>query len=297
MSDLVETFGGHFMSPVADPYPAYAHLRRQEPVKLLDLPMGPGYLVSRYDDVQRGLTDAATYSSRANANGIGLVMGRTILEMDGVEHTRHRSLIAPAFVPKALRGDLPQVVGAVVTELIDAFAADGRADLVSQFTFLLPIKVIAWVIGVPMEDYRTFHHWGLDIIGFTDDPPKGFQAAQKLVDFLRPLLEQRRAEPRDDLISRLVHAEVEGERLSDEEIFCFLRLLLPAGAETTYRLIGNTLFALLGDAALMEAVGRGGGGVVGLLVVGSQSSDNQQLDDEQPGGAAGRIVGQASRVP
>ena len=254
MADLVETFGGHFMSPVQDPYTAYARLREQEPVKLLDLWMGPGYLVTRYDDVRTVCTDPATFSSRSNANGIGLVMGRTILEMDAKEHTKHRAIIAPAFVPKALRSDLPDLIAAMVHELIDRFASDGSADLVAQFTSTIPIRVIAYVIGIPMQDYKTFHHWGLDIIGFTDDPPRGYEAAQNLVEFLRPLLAQRRAEPTGDLMSRLVHAEVDGERLTDEEIFSFLRLLLPAGAETTFRLIGNTLYALLDNPAALEDV-------------------------------------------
>jgi cytochrome P450 len=254
MPDLVELFGGHFMSPVADPYTAYARLREHEPVKLLDLWMGPGYLVTRYDDVRTVCTDPATFSSRSNANGIGLVMGRTILEMDAVEHTRHRAIIAPAFVPKALRSDLPELIGSMVHELIDRFAAAGAAELVAQFTATIPIRVIAYVIGIPMEDYRTFHHWGLDIIGFTDDPPRGYAAAQNLVEFLRPLLAQRRAAPTGDLMSRLTHAEVDGERLTEEEIFSFLRLLLPAGAETTFRLIGNLLYALLDNPAAFDAV-------------------------------------------
>lgn len=254
MPDLMETFGGDFMSPVADPYRVYRRLRDEEPVPKLDLWMGPGYLVTRYDDVRTVLTDPQTYSSRANANGIGLVMGRTILEMDGREHTRQRSIIAPAFVPKALRGDLPEIIARVVDELIDGFAADGTAELVRQFTSTIPIRVIAHVIGIPMEDYTTFHAWGLDIIGFTDDPPRGFAAAQSLVEFLRPLIAARRAAPRNDLISRLVHAEVDGERLGDEEIYSFLRLLLPAGAETTFRLMGNLLHALLAHPAALRAV-------------------------------------------
>jgi len=254
MPDLVDIFGGHFMSPVADPYRAYARLRQDEPVKALDLWMGPGYLVTRYDDVRTVCTDPATFSSRSNANGIGLVMGRTILEMDATEHSKHRNIIAPAFVPKALRSDLPDLIGAMVHELIDRFAGDGGADLVAQFTATIPIRVIAYVIGIPMEDYKTFHHWGLDIIGFTDDPPRGYAAAQNLVEFLRPLLAQRRAAPTGDLMSRLAHAEVDGERLSDEEIFSFLRLLLPAGAETTFRLIGNLLYALLSHPAALEEV-------------------------------------------
>jgi cytochrome P450 len=254
MADLVDTFGGHFMSPVVDPYAAYARLRAEEPVKPLELWMGPGYVVTRFEDVRRACTDPATYSSHANANGIGLVMGRTILEMDGREHTRHRAIIAPAFVPKALRSDLPALIGAIVEELIDRFAGNGAAELVAEFTATIPIRVIAHVIGIPMEDYATFHHWGLDIIGFTDDPPRGYAAAQNLVEFLRPLLAARRAQPTDDLMSRLAHAEVDGERLTDEEIFSFLRLLLPAGAETTFRLIGNLLYALLDDPAALAAV-------------------------------------------
>jgi cytochrome P450 len=254
MADLVETFGGHFMSPVADPYSAYARLRAEEPVKAVELWSGAGFIITRYPDVRTVCTDPATFSSRSNANGIGLVMGRTILEMDAKEHTKHRAIIAPAFVPKALRSDLPDLIAGMVHELIDRFASDRSADLVAQFTSTIPIRVIAYVIGIPMEDYKTFHHWGLDIIGFTDDPPRGYAAAQNLVEFLRPLLAQRRAEPTGDLMSRLVHAEVDGERLTDEEIFSFLRLLLPAGAETTFRLIGNTLYALLDNPAALEEV-------------------------------------------
>jgi cytochrome P450 len=253
MPTLQEVFGGDFMSPVADPYSVYRRLRGEEPVLALDLWMGPGYLVSRYDDIRAVLSDPQAYSSRANAAGIGLVMGRTILEMDGREHTRHRGLIAPAFVPKALRGDLPDLIARIVDELIDGFAADGAADLVQQFTATIPIRVIAHVIGIPIEDYATFHAWGLDIIGFTDDPPRGFAAAQNLVEFLKPLIAARRAAPRDDLMSRLVHAEVDGERLGDEEIYSFLRLLLPAGAETTFRLIGNLLYALLAHPSALVA--------------------------------------------
>jgi cytochrome P450 len=254
MSDLVDIFGGHFMSPVADPYPVYARLRAHEPVKPLDLWTGSGYLVTRYDDVRRVCTDPATFSSHSNANGIGLVMGRTILEMDGKEHTKHRGIIAPAFVPKALRSDLPELITAIAHELLDGFAGDGAAELVAQFTSTIPIRVIAHVIGIPMAEYKTFHHWGLDIIGFTDDPPRGYAAAQGLVEFLRPLLAERRAAPTGDLMSRLAHAEVDGERLTDEEIFSFLRLLLPAGAETTFRLIGNLLYALLHTPAALEEV-------------------------------------------
>ncbi len=251
----MELFGGHFMSEVPDPYPAYRALRQTEPVKLLDLPMAAAYLVTRYDDVLAVLRDAALFSSRSNANGIGLVMGRTIIEMDGKEHSRHRNIIAPSFVPRALKGDLPAVIDSVAHEMLDAFVADGHADLVAQFTRTFPLRVIAHIIGVPIEDYETFKRWSLDVIGFADDPAKGFEAAGKLVDHLRPIVDSRKGSPRDDLLSTLLHAEVEGERLTDDEIYSFLRLLLPAGSDTTYRLIGTMLLALLGAPELYERVG------------------------------------------
>jgi cytochrome P450 len=253
-ADLTETFGGHFMSEVTDPYRAYARMRRDEPVKLMDLPMAPAYLVSRYDDVLAVLKDGTLYSSRANANGIGLVMGRTILEMDGKEHARHRNIISPAFVPKALMGELPAVIARLAHEMIDGFARDGHADLVARFTRTFPLRVIAHVIGVPIEDYETFKRWSLDLIGFPDDPAKGFEASQKLVEHLRPIVESRKSEPRDDLLSTLVHAEVDGHRLNDEEIYSFLRLLLPAGSDTTYRLLGSMLLALLEPRERFERV-------------------------------------------
>ncbi len=245
MQALDDVFGGHFMSEVRDPYRAYARLRREEPVKLLDLPLAPGYMVTRYEDVLTILKDATLFSSRANAKGIGLVMGRTILEMDGKEHTRHRNIVSMAFVPKALQGELPTIIDRLAHEMIDAFARDGHADLVAQFTRTFPLRVIAHIIGVPIADYETFKRWSLEVIGFADDPPRGFEAAGKLVDYLRPIVESRRAERRGDLMSTLVHAEVDDHRLSDEEIYSFLRLLLPAGSDTTYRLIGNALFGLL----------------------------------------------------
>jgi cytochrome P450 len=254
MDDLVETFGGHFMSEVPDPYAVYARMRRETPVKLLELPLAPAYLVTRYDDVVTVLKDAAVFSSRANAKGIGIVMGKTILEMDGKEHTRHRNIVSTAFVPKALKGGLPDTIAAIAHTMIDHFVGDRRADLVSQFTRTFPLRVIAHIIGVPIEDYETFKRWSLDVIGFADDPPQGFASAEKLVDYLRPIVERRRAAPTGDLMSTLVHADVEGHRLSDDEIFGFLKLLLPAGSDTTYRLIGSTLFALLTHRDQLEEV-------------------------------------------
>ncbi len=242
------------MSDLGDPYPAYAKLRDETPVLLMNMPMADAFMVSRYADVDRVLRDNATFSSRANADGIGMVMGRTILEMDGKEHNRHRALINPVFVPKALGGDMPKIVASIAHQLIDAFQKDGRADLVDQFSRTFPLRVIAHIIGLPIDDYDRFQRWALDIISMGHDAMKAVAAAQALVEYLAPIVALRRQEPRDDLMSKLVHAEVDGHRLSDEEVYSFLRLLVPAGAETTYRLIGNTLAALLADPAALDEV-------------------------------------------
>jgi cytochrome P450 len=211
------------------------------------------HLVTRYDDVLAILKDAR-FSSRAHANGIGLVFGRTILEMDGKAHIRHRNLIAPAFAPRALAGALPTVMREVAHGLIDDLEPQGRGDLVAQFTFTFPLRVMCGILGLPVADYDAFHRLALDLISIAADPPRAFAAAQEIADYLRPILAQRQAEPTGDLVSTLVHAEVDGQRLSEEEVLSFLRLLIPAGAETTYRLIGSMLFALLTHPALLEEV-------------------------------------------
>jgi cytochrome P450 len=245
-------FGGTLMDPVPDPYPVYSRLRRERPVVGMSGMIGVSYLVTRYEHVVAALKDPVTFSSRGNARGIGVVMGRTILEMDGTPHVRHRKIVTPAFSPRALRNGTAALISRTVHALIDEFAADGRADLVPQLTFTFPLRVIAHIIGIPIDDFATFHQKAIDLISVGDDPRRGFAAAQWIMDYLRPILAERRAEPRDDLLSTLVHAEVAGERLTEEEVLSFLRLLLPAGAETTYRLTGSTLFALLSHPEVLE---------------------------------------------
>jgi cytochrome P450 len=245
IDNSIALFGGTMMSPVPDPYPVYRRLRTERPAICLRGVLGPTHLVTRYDDVVAGLKDGRTFSARGNARGIGLVMGRTILEMEGPQHLRQRKIVTPFFSPRALRERVERVVVEKVHGLIDGFARDGRADLVEQFTFTFPLRVMADIIGIPIQDFEQFHRWALDLISISDDPGRGFAAAELIVEYLKPILAERRHEPREDLLSALTRAEVDGERLSEEEVLSFLRLLLPAGAETTYRLSGSTLFAIL----------------------------------------------------
>ena len=243
--DFNRLFGGSIMSPVPAPYGVFARLRADRPVLRMKGWMEDSHLVTRYDDVVAGMKDSVTFSARGNARGIGIVIGRTVLEMEGAEHLRHRRIVSPFFSLRALRSNLEKYIEATAHELIDRFVADGRADLVPQFTFTYPLRVIAHMVGVPIADFEAFHHWALALVSVADDPVKAFAAARSIVDYLRPILEVRRGEPREDLLTALLKAEVEGERLTEEEVLTFLRLLLPAGAETTYRLTGNVLFTLL----------------------------------------------------
>ncbi|MBM4265029.1 MAG: cytochrome P450 [Deltaproteobacteria bacterium] len=247
-------FGGSVMSPVPNPYPVYARLRRERPIVALSGWMDTSYLVSRYDDVAAGLKNGELFSPRGNARGIGLVMGRTILEMEGQEHLRHRRIVTPSFSLRALRGEVEREVERTTHHLIDKFERDREADLVGQFTMTFPLRVMAGIMGIPISDFEEFHQWALDLISVADDPGKGFAAAEAIVGYLRPILEERRNAPTTDLLSTLVHAEVEGERLSEEEVLSFLRLLLPAGAETTFRLTGSVLYALLTHREQLEEV-------------------------------------------
>ncbi len=238
-----------------DPYPLFARHRAEEPVlagTLMDLShVPPEYLPSeqwsvfRYEDVNRVFRETKSFDSSGYANSIGLVFGETILGMDGPAHRAHRSLVAHAFREKSLRRWEPEVIAPVCHQLLDAVADDGYADLVQSLTFEFPTRVIARVLGLPVEDLDSFRELSIRLIGIVGDMEAGFAASCELQEYFERLIEERRSAPADDVISDLVTAEVDGERLTDDAICSFLRLLLPAGIETTFRSSGNLLFLLL----------------------------------------------------
>jgi cytochrome P450 len=247
-----------------DPWPELARRRRDEPVsKGLTispdvLPEGysaePEWIAYRYDDCSRILRDPKTFTSTGYDSTIGMVMGHVILGMDDPEHRTHRNLVAHAFREKALARWEPEFIGPIVDEQIDQFVGDGEADLVRQLTFEFPVRVIARLLGLPEEDFPQFHRWGIELIGLIADIDRGLAASESLAQYFAGIVAERRAHPADDVISDLVSAEVDGEQLSDEAIYSFLRLLLPAGAETTYRSSGNLLYLLLTNQDQLEAV-------------------------------------------
>jgi cytochrome P450 len=139
--------------------------------------------------------------------------------------------------------------------MIDEFAADHHADLVRQLLFMFPVRVIAALLGLPEEDLPQFHRLAVQLIGATTvDWDRAVQASAALRDYLAGIVDERRRRPADDMISVLVQAENDGQRLTDEEIFAFCRLLLPAGAETTYRSSSNLMVGLLTNPDQLAAV-------------------------------------------
>jgi cytochrome P450 len=255
---------------VRDPYPMLADLRAATPVmevsawaragagqsrpgeKALRLP--PLYTVFSHSYAQYVLTDNARFSSAGYAMTIGRVMGKTILQMDPPEHRLHRALVARAFRPRVLEAWREAVIGGTVNELIDAFAGDGHADLVRQLTFPFPVRVIARILGLPETDWPRFLRLSTELIAVMRHPDRALAASRELRGYFAELIADRRGDMRDDLVSELIRAEVDGRRLTDEEIYPFLLLLLPAGAETTYRSSSNLLFGLLSHPAKLAAV-------------------------------------------
>ncbi len=263
---IVDLMSAGPMAPIEDVHSVYSRLRREDPVHKMETPFGESAFVSRFADVHTVLKDDETFSSRSNGDrGIALVMGRTIIGMDGREHLRHRALITPSLAPRALRGDFPMLVDRIAHDLIGEFAEKGSADLVSEFTFVYPLRVFTEILGLPPDDVRTFHDWAIDLSHVASDPQRGLASSAKMKDYLAPVVAAKRAQPSDDLISKVATAEVDGARLTDEEVISFLRLLVIAGAETTYHLLGSTLAVLLRDPDLLEHVRADRGRIAALL--------------------------------
>ena len=259
--ELKDVVGGS----IRDPYPQLHELRRASPVHTGPIDLGEGAEIGEpdkpppvtvfgFDEVVQVLRDNETYSSAVYADVVEMVMGRTILQMDEPEHRVIRALVAPSFRSKVLERWEEDLVAVVVNELIDSFVESGRTDLVRTLTFNFPVQVIARILGLPRTDYPRFQRWALELTSVAANWERGMAASEALRAYFAEVMEDRRSHPGDDLISDLVRAEVEGEMLTDEEIFSFLRLLLPAGVETTYRVSGSLLFALLNDRPQFDAL-------------------------------------------
>jgi cytochrome P450 len=174
--------------------------------------------------------------------------------MEGTKHWEHRNLVSAAFKSKSLARWEPEIVRPVVNALVDEFIDAGEADLVKDFTLEFPTRVISKLLGLPEEDLPWFRKRAVELISYTVKYKRAFEASSALKDYFLQQIDQRRSNPTEDVIGDLVTAEIEGEKLSDEAIYSFLRLLLPAGLETTYRSSGSLLYLLLTHRDQFQAV-------------------------------------------
>jgi cytochrome P450 len=213
-----------------------------------------GVTVLGYDECQTVLTHPDTFSSSIYDQIMGPVMGRTLLELEGAEHRASRALVSPSFRTALLQRWRSELVEVVVHELIDGFAPRGRAELTREFTFAFPVQVIARIMGLPRQDYVRFQRLSIELLNVVYDWRCGIAASASLKAYFTDVLAERRRNPQDDLISTLAESEIDGARLTDDEIFAFLLLILPAGVETTYRASGNLLLALLTQPALLDGL-------------------------------------------
>ena len=245
----------------ADPFPIYARMREDDPICYHVGITGenPLWFVSRYEDVQTVLRDHKRFvknwrNTRTREESTKLqpeselaqLLDHHMLNADGADHARLRSLVNKVFTSKMINQQREQIQS-IADRLIDDVAAHGEMDLIDDFAFPLPIVVIAQILGIPPEDRDRFRAWSNAFVTPTLSEAEWQEAAVLLTQFvayLRQLFDERRRNPKDDLITGLLQAEEGGQRLSEQELFAMVILLITAGHETTVNLIGNAMRAL-----------------------------------------------------
>ena len=247
-----------------NPYPKYAQLRAQDPVHWS--PLMDAWVLSRFADADAILRDHKRFSSdprlrkttRTPRNaGIENPGGQSMLFLDPPDHSRLRQLVSKAFTPGAIAALTPRI-HALVGELLDQIPNSASFDLMEALAYPLPVIVMAELLGIPPEDRAKFKLWSdlrarvLEPTIKPDEIQKANQATYALDDYFREVIRERRARPRDDLISTLILAEEAGDKLTSNELLVMLRLLLIAGNETTTNLIGNGMLALLRHPAQLQ---------------------------------------------
>jgi vitamin D3 1,25-hydroxylase len=239
-------FDGSFWN---DPYPAYDGARAEEPVRKVDLPDGPVWMMFRHADVRAALADPRlskdwryTLPAEQRAAMPATPIPMMIL-MDPPEHTRLRKLVSRTFTLRRMEELRPRVVE-LAGQLLDALPATGTVDIMAEYIFPLPVFVICELLGVPADDREKFAAWS-NVMVDESTRDQAVDASTKMYQYLAELIETKRADPDDALISALIEVADGGDRLSQEELVAMSMMLLIAGHETTVNLIANGLLALL----------------------------------------------------
>lgn len=246
-----------------NPYPLYHELRQQAPVYWSEA--WGCWLLTRYDDITRTLQDYQTFTSLGRLTATmelpeplwervaPLVRhySQGLINVDPPDHTRMRKLVHMAFTPRAIR-KMRAYIEDIVDRLIDEQIERGQMDVIWDFSYPLPVTVIAEMMGIPLEDHAKFKRWSGEIVGFMATPKptpevllQSQDALLAMQQYFRDIYAKRRLAPEDDLITALVRAELEGDKLSEEEMVSSCVTILIGGHETTTYLIANGVYALL----------------------------------------------------
>ncbi|MDX1886623.1 cytochrome P450 [Mycolicibacterium sp. 120270] len=247
----------------ASPYPMLAELRAQGPIHAGWPEMGmhgnsgdgpPTFTAYTFDTVKAIFTDNITFSTRCYEDVVRPLQGPTILEMQEPEHAVYRKLHEFAFARSSMKRWESELVGPLVDATIAKFKDAKRADLVDAVFMPIPVRVIAALLGLPDSYVLQFHRLAIDLLGFRGDMDCAMRASAEMKEYFVGILADRRREPRDDMVSILAGAEIDGVKMSDEQIYGFMRNLLPAGAETTSRSTASLAMALLTHRDQLDAV-------------------------------------------
>lgn len=271
MANPTSTLVDPFIAPTKEfyqnPYPSFAKLREDAPVYWSS--KGEYWLVSRYADAREILGDLHFEKGARRFKALDMLakfipnkemMGfrqQSMLNQNPPDHTRLRGLVNKAFTPSMI-SQMRTHIEQIANELLDQVESKGEMDLVHDFSFPLPATVIAEMLGIPAKDRDRFKGWSHAMVSVLEPSPhvlnvaKTLSAYKELTDYLKPLVEERRREKKGDLISALVAAEEDGNRLTEAELLSNTVLLLIAGHETTTNLIGNGILALLRNPDQMD---------------------------------------------
>jgi cytochrome P450 len=242
---------------VEDPFTLLADLRRKGPVHpgnfytVMGLAYGIGvpgakeFVVVGYDHANQVLQDAAAFSNAGYKTSMLPIFGPTISTMDPPEHPAYRRIFQKAFLPQTVAAWSDGLVAPVIDELIGKFAHRGEADLVQEFTKLYPFEIIYRQLNLPEGHGRIFQRLSIAQNLMVSDMPHAQEAARKLGAYFTAMVRARRADPRDDLVSVLCSAEVDGARLPEAVAIAFLKQLILAAGDTTFRATSNLLTGLL----------------------------------------------------